>query len=182
MANKSLQRTPRLSAERRRTRTLAVMQFAALFLAALLLVASAAVAAPDQHIDRAIGTYARQSRVCGGPGSADAKPSCTLVFDDSLDIRKPMSVQPESDATFEVSFIVHYGYMDYCRFEGNGIWSAGKVLLTSTNDSTTNPSCRLSLKISGNRVQVVDPNHSCARSMCVTPTGRVSGVTYRRQK
>lgn len=158
------------------------MKFTSLFFVVPLLVASVIVAAPDQYFDRAVGTYTRPSRVCGGQGSADAKSSYTGVFEDSLASRKPLSLQSKSNAMFEISFSVHYADMDYCGLEGSGNWSAGKLVLTPTNKSTARSSCRLSLKVSGNSVQVLDPGNSCARDLCTTPSGRLNGVMYRKQK
>lgn len=158
------------------------MRYVALCLPTLLVAASIAFAEPAQINERAIGTYTRQSRVCGGPGSADGPASCSLVFEDTLEIRKRLVVQTDNTTALDVSFIVHYAYMDQCRFEGRGIWSAGKLRLTSTDGSSVAPSCRLSLLFSDNRVQVLDPGGICARDLCVTPAGHLNGVAFRRKK
>jgi hypothetical protein len=149
--------------------TLNRRSFASLFLmaCAALVLARASEVTP--------GIYKRDSLTCGGPGSADGPVSCTLVTEDEMQVVSPAP----SNGARDVSFFVHYGYGEYCRFEGQGIPSkAGRLLLISQASSEVK-GCQLALVLGKGTIAIRDPRSKCAPALCTTASGRLNGLTFR---
>lgn len=144
---------------------------------ALLLACTALVSAGARDV--AWGVYARDSRTCGGPGSADGPMTCTLVTRDEMQIASPASAP--SDGHQNVSFFVHYGYGEYCRFEGQGSWSKERLRLSSAASSNVK-ACQLALVPERGRITIRDPGGKCVSALCTTTSGRLNGVVFRSRK
>lgn len=149
---------------------------------ALLLAAAASVcsATPPASI---YGTYERSSRVCGGPGSADGPVSCSLVFEDRLEIREKdvelLASAKSTSSAASVSFGFHYGYMEACLFNGTGIWSKQRLMLTTTAPPLA-PACRLSLTFANGVARISDPGGKCRPLLCGGSSHMLHGLSYRK--
>ena len=148
----------------------------------LLLAAAATVcaAAPPASI---YGIYERPSRVCGGPGSADGPVSCNLGFDDRLEIKEQtieqLSPAASTSSATSVSFGFHYGYMEACSFNGTGVWSKQRLVLTPTGTPLA-PACRLSVTFANGVARLSDLGGNCRALLCGGPSRTLDGLSYRK--
>ena len=153
-------------------------------LSTLLLAAAASIcsAAPPSLI---LGSYERSSRVCGDPGSADGPVSCNLAFEDRLEIKhetiESLSPTASTSSTTSVSFAFHYDYMDACLFNGTGVWSKQRLVLTPVGAPLPS-ACRLSLTFANGVARVSDSGGKCQPLLCGGSSRRLDGLSYRKVK
>ncbi|MBL8515602.1 MAG: hypothetical protein JNM76_01425 [Betaproteobacteria bacterium] len=126
-----------------------------------------------------LGTYSRQSKVCGGgPGFADSKarPDCFKVFEDSIWVGKSLNFQPgEGEVFVDMSF--HFGTADHCSARGHGTLVADEVILLE--DQYSAKGCRLKILLKNQSAKLIDPSGSCVKALCTAQTS-LHGLTYKR--
>lgn len=143
-------------------------------IASLVLMACAAFVSAEAS-EVTPGIYKRDSLTCGGPGSADGPVSCTLVTEDEMQVVSPA---PSSGARY-VSFFVHYGYGEYCRFEGQGVRSKAGRLLLSDEAASKVKNCQLALVPGKGSITISDTRSKCVPTLCSTESGRLNGLIFR---
>ena len=150
-------------------------------LISVLLLAGCFVCAASAPVpEHLLGMYVHKSNTCGGPSSADDQRlvNCGLVFDDELHISKP--THPEHGSV-GIIFSFHFGYGDYCKFEGDGNWQREVLVLASARTKTLAP-CRLSLHVEDSAVRIVDPKDACRPALCVAPGPSLDGLVFKRAR
>ena len=124
------------------------------------------------------GIYKRESLTCGGPGSADGPVSCTLVTEDEMQVVSPAP----SNGARDVSFIVHYGYGEYCRFDGQGTRSKAGRLLLSSEAASKVKDCQLAIVPGKGSITISDPRGKCVPALCTTASGRLNGLIFHNKE